>query len=68
MGNPYTRNSKIKSSYSNTCVWVCSSGERCGKPCKYKMSTDDDGNKVRMYDSFCEKHQKWVDENDDDWS
>lgn len=67
MGNPYSRNSKIKSSYSNTCGFVLSSGERCGKPLGYKMGTDDDENKVRVYDSFCKEHQKWVDENDDDW-
>ena len=53
------------------CVWVIETWKPnpgaamtppvyCHKPTKYKMVEDDDGNKVRRYESFCDEHVESV--------
>lgn len=45
---------------SHTCRWVLSlpgeSAVCCGQPVGYHIVRDDDGNRVRKYDAFCEEH------------
>jgi hypothetical protein len=38
----------------------------CGQPVKYYIKKDDDGNKIRTYDSLCEFHRERVDEMTDE--
>lgn len=45
------------------CCWIhrpCSIGIEaiyCGKPVRYTMTKDDDGNRVRKYNHFCDEHE-----------
>jgi hypothetical protein len=55
-----------------TCCWVLKPFTRtekavfCGKKVRWTMVKDDDRNTVRLYKSFCEEHQKIVDEMTED--
>jgi hypothetical protein len=54
------------------CCWITKAAKRgenpeyCGAPTHYKIETDDSGHKSRKYDSFCEKHQKLFDKQQED--
>jgi hypothetical protein len=39
-------------------------GSNCGKPTGFKIVFDDDGNKVRKYNSFCPKHAELAEQED----
>ena len=47
-----------------TCCYVLSGAKNgipatyCGRPTKYKMVRDDDGNSYRKYEAFCEEHSQ----------
>lgn len=45
----------------HNCRWVKVDRTYCEKPVKYKIVLDDDNNRVRKYNTFCEEHQKLVD-------
>ena len=49
-----------------TCKWVLKDGTYCAKPVGYKMVLDDDGNKVRKYDTWCSVHKIRAAQEDDD--
>ena len=48
------------------CCWVIESASQgvdavyCDSPVKFRILKDDDQNKIRSYDMFCEKHQKLI--------
>lgn len=43
------------------CCYVLANSTYCGQPTKYKIKLDDDGNRLRVYDSFCPRHRTIVD-------
>lgn len=49
-----------------TCRWVLVPYSKnktavfCGKPVKYRVVRDDDGNKKRFYFTFCEEHAAMI--------
>ena len=44
----------------NNCCYVLSSNERCGAKVSYKFGLDDDKNKRRNYNNFCQTHNDIV--------
>lgn len=48
---------------SGKCRWLIGaigSSDYCNTPVKYYMHTDEDGNRVRKYGMFCNKHNDVV--------
>lgn len=57
----------------NKCCWVTKPADTeidakyCNKPVRFKIVLDDDQNKVRKYNPFCDEHMaKWIDDSDEE--
>jgi hypothetical protein len=58
---------------AHTCRWIIipagpgTEAKLCERPVSWRMVEDDDGNKVRKYNPFCDTHQKMAELQNDDW-
>ena len=51
---------------TKNCRYILANGTYCEKHVRYRMATDDSGNKYRKYATFCTEHLAMIDDNDDE--